>query len=37
MIAQENISLVIYRGAPDEVTAVEVVDIAPGVEGEVRS
>ena len=29
MIAQENISLVIYRGAPDEVSAVEVLDIEP--------
>ena len=37
MIAQENISLVIYRGAPDEVTAVEVVDIAPGLEGAAQS
>lgn len=29
MIAQENISLVIYRGEPDEVNSVEIVDIAP--------
>jgi hypothetical protein len=29
MIAEENISLVIYRGEPDEVTAVEVIDIEP--------
>jgi hypothetical protein len=33
MIAQQNISLVIYRGDADEVTAVEVIDIAPGPEG----
>jgi hypothetical protein len=29
MIAEENISLVIYRGEPDEVHAVEIVDIEP--------
>jgi hypothetical protein len=29
MIAEENISLVIYRGAPDEVSSVEIVDIVP--------
>jgi len=33
MIAQENVSLVVYRGAPDEVSAVEVIDIAPELEG----
>ena len=31
MIAQENISLVIYRGEPDEVKSVEIVDIEPGL------
>lgn len=29
MIAEENISLVIYRGEPDEVSSVEVLDIEP--------
>jgi hypothetical protein len=31
MIAEENVSLVIYRGEPDEVHSVEVVDIAPAL------
>lgn len=31
MIAEENISLVIYRGEPDEVSSVEIVDIAPAL------
>jgi hypothetical protein len=31
MIAQENISLVIYRGEPDEVKSVEIVDIEPSL------
>jgi len=29
MIAEETVSLVIYRGEPDEVSSVEIVDIAP--------
>ena len=29
MIAEENTSLVIYTGEPDEVTSVEVIDIEP--------
>lgn len=31
MIAEENISLVIYRGEPDEVSSVEIVDIVPAL------
>jgi hypothetical protein len=31
MIAQENVSLVIYRGEPDEVRSVEIVDIEPSL------
>jgi hypothetical protein len=33
MIANENISLVVYRGEPDEVQAVEIVDIEPSTVG----
>jgi hypothetical protein len=31
MIAQENVSLVIYRGEPDEVKSVEILDIEPSL------
>jgi hypothetical protein len=30
MIAEENVSLVIYAGEPDDVKSVEIVDIEPG-------
>ena len=33
-IATETVSLVIYRGEPDEITSMEVVDLEPGTENQ---
>ena len=34
LIGSETVSLVIYRGEPDEITSLEVVDLDPAPEGE---
>src|SRR6516162_293832 len=34
LIGAETISLVIYRGEPDEITSLEVIDLEPGPEDE---
>ena len=33
-IGSETVSLVIYRGEPDEITSLELVDLDPASEGE---
>ena len=34
LIGTETVSLVIYRGEPDEITSMEVVDLEPGTENQ---
>jgi hypothetical protein len=34
LIATETVSLVIYRGEPDEITSMEVVDLEPAAENQ---
>ncbi|MFO1080019.1 MAG: hypothetical protein U1E23_05245 [Reyranellaceae bacterium] len=36
MIARESVSLVIYAGEPDEIVAMDLVEIEPGQSAEAR-